>query len=71
MKLVSVVFVFACALAAVGLACGPEQPYCYEQHKTCEQAKIDRDQSEQDRLATEAAKRADAGVTDTGTIIID
>jgi hypothetical protein len=40
MKLVSVVFVFACALAAIGVACGPEQPYCYEQHKTCEQAKI-------------------------------
>ena len=71
MKLVSVVFFFACALAAVGVACGPEQPYCYEQHKTCEQAKIERDQSEQDRIAREKAAAADAGLTDTGTIVID
>lgn len=42
------------SLAAFASACGPDETYCYDQHKTCkaaadeEQAK--KDQAEQDRL---------------------
>lgn len=72
MKLVLVVAVFALALAALGVACGPEEPYCYEQHKTCAQAKIERDQAEIDRINMEnAAKDASAGPDDAGATVID
>jgi hypothetical protein len=70
MKLVSV-FVVATVLAAVGAACGPEQPYCYNQHKTCAQAKLDNEQADRAQKAAAAAAAADAGASDSGTIIID
>ncbi|MBC8134147.1 MAG: hypothetical protein H7X95_14290 [Deltaproteobacteria bacterium] len=72
MKLASLVIVFAFALAGLGFACGPEQAYCYEQHKTCEQARLDK-KLEEDRIAAEeAARRADAGVmSDSGATVVD
>lgn len=71
MKLVWVVVVFASVFAAVGAACGPQEPYCYDEHKTCAQAKIDRDQAELSRRADQAAAKADAGTpSDAGATII-
>jgi hypothetical protein len=54
MKLVYVVIVFALALAGLGVACGPEETYCYDQHLGCNEAR-------QIRLVNEAQE---AGMTD-------
>ncbi len=62
MKFVWVVIVLASTLAGVGLACGPGQTYCYDEHKSCEQARQEKDQVERDRIAAENARRADAGL---------
>jgi hypothetical protein len=40
----------------VGVACGPEQKYCFIQHETCTQAEIDREQAIKDMM-----NRADSG----------
>jgi hypothetical protein len=52
-------------LAGAGLAaCGPEEKYCYQQHKTCAQAELDkRNQEDQDRQ-----RREDAGIFDDGAV---
>ncbi|MEP6652578.1 MAG: hypothetical protein ABJA82_04430 [Myxococcales bacterium] len=51
MKLVSMVIVFAVALVGLGVACGPEETYCYDQHKSCKQAQLDRDKEAADKEA--------------------
>jgi uncharacterized protein HemX len=58
MKLVWVVVGLALVLTGVGVACGPEQKYCYQQHVTCTQAQLDKqNKDEQDRQ-----QREDAGL---------
>ena len=56
MKSVSLVIVLAIALAGLGVACGPEETYCYDQHTSCKQAQLDRE-----KAAEEAAAR-DGGI---------
>lgn len=57
MKLVSMVIVLAVALAGLGVACGPEETYCYDQHTSCKQAQLDRDKAAKEAADREAAAR--------------
>lgn len=71
-KFALVVIGLAVAVAGVGVACGPEEKYCYDEHETCKDAlihKMAREKEEQDRIA---AEKADAGtISDGGAIVID
>jgi hypothetical protein len=59
MKRTWLVMAFSLTVAGFGAGCGPEEKYCYDQHNTCKQARIDKEemekQEEEDRL-----KRLDA-----------
>ncbi|MEO8213860.1 MAG: hypothetical protein ABI560_11735 [Myxococcales bacterium] len=61
MKLVSMVIVLAVALAGLGVACGPEETYCYDQHKSCKQAQLDRDKAAADKEAADREAARDGG----------
>jgi hypothetical protein len=72
MKHVSLVMVFALAVVGFAAGCGPEQPYCYQQHTSCAQAKLDdeaRAQEERERILREMDASATAG--DGGATVID
>ena len=72
MKLLSTVIVLALALAGLGVACGPEETYCYDQHKTCEQARLEKIKMEEDeRARQEALRDAQMGISDGGATVFD
>ncbi|MES1205588.1 MAG: hypothetical protein ABUS79_06585 [Pseudomonadota bacterium] len=74
MKFVFVVCALALAMAGVGVACGPEEKYCFDEHKTCAQAKLDKAAKEQEiKDAIEKARReaeAGEGNTDGGATVV-
>jgi hypothetical protein len=70
-----VIWLASVALAGgvISVACGPAETYCYDQHKTCAQAKRDKDQMDLQKMldqAAAAAALADAGALDAGAIVI-
>lgn len=72
MKLLSTVIVLALALAGLGVACGPEETYCYDQHTTCEQARLDKiKRAEEIKAEEEARKDAQMGISDAGATTFD
>lgn len=68
-----VIWLASVALAGgvIAVACGPAETYCYDQHKTCVQAKIDKDQADVQAMLARIAAEADAGVADAGAIVIE
>lgn len=69
MKLVSLFFALALSLAGLGMACGPEKAYCYDEHTTCEQALRDKMAEAAKKAADDEAARdaqADGGATVVG-----
>lgn len=66
MRVALLVIGLAVTLAGLGVACGPEQKYCYDEHKTCEQALIDKKAKEQEEKDRIEAERADAGIVGDG-----
>jgi hypothetical protein len=63
------VIVLAVALAGLGVACGPEETYCYDQHKSCREAQLERE-----KKAEEAANQANkdaGGPSDVGATTFD
>ena len=63
MKLVRVVFGLATlSLAVAGTACGPEERYCFKEHKTCAQAMADKMNAEEEARQREEEARRDSGV---------
>jgi len=69
MKLALCSVALVLTLVVIGIACGPEQTYCEDKHKTCEQAR----QDEIARQMNENAMRADMQTTtnDGGTTVIE
>ncbi len=71
MKFVYALVILSLALVGLGAACGPEEKYCFEEHKTCAQAAIDKaaaDRAERERIE---AERLDAGqIGDGGATVI-
>ena len=65
MKLLWVVLVFCAVLASVGVACGPNEPYCYNEHKACSVVKSER------ILLDMQASDADDGGTAHDVIFVD
>ncbi len=41
MKVVWAALALAVTLAGIGIACGPQQKYCYAEHKTCQEVMDD------------------------------
>lgn len=68
MKSVRVALVLASVLAGGGFACGPEQTYCYDQHKSCEQAKLDKAKEDRDKMNANGDGQAPS---DGGATVID
>jgi hypothetical protein len=72
MKHVWLVVLLALTVAGVGVACGPEEPYCYQEHTSCAQAKLDqeaREQEERERILREMDASASTG--DGGATVVD
>ena len=71
MKFACVVIGLALTLAGMGVACGPEEKYCFDDHKTCKQAALDKEAAEKDAVekARQAAE-AGEGVGDGGATVI-
>lgn len=69
MKLALCSVALVLTLVIVGIACGPEQPYCQDKHKTCEQAR----QDEIARKMNENAMQSDVQnpTSDAGTTVIE
>jgi|GEM_PF-6468358 len=67
-----VIWLSSVALAGgvIAVACGPGETYCYDQHKTCAQAKIDKEQADVQAMLARIAAEADAGAGDAGAIVI-
>ena len=51
----------------VGVACGPEQKYCYLQHESCTQAEIAKEQADKDRM--NAQKDGGGGLGDSAVVV--
>jgi hypothetical protein len=72
MKRAWLVTAFSLTLAGVGAGCGPEEKYCFDQHKTCKEAKIEEEQKKQQE-EEERLKRLDAlgSPSDGGAVVLD
>ena len=70
LRLVVLLVSVALAGGVIAVACGPAETYCYDQHKTCAQAKRDKDQSDLQAMLDRIAAEADAGAGDAGAIVI-
>lgn len=72
MKRAWLVTAFSLTLAGFGVGCGPEEKYCYDQHTTCTQAKLDKAAKEQQE-EEERLRRLDALGTpsDAGAVVLD
>ncbi len=71
MKRAFLILTVMTSFAGFAAGCGPDEQWCYQEHKTCQRARDDEQARKDKEAADRAAALADAGLSDGGSLVIE